>query len=735
MRKKYFSAIACLSFLALFNVNAQERLSDLDYGSVIENYLQRNAAKYKLSSNDLSDLIVSSTGSTNSGLKIAYVNQAYQGIKIDNAVSTIAVKSNEVFSYADNFIGDLSSKVNTAVPSITAEEAIKIVLDKYNVGTPQRLIPVVSFAPAKNKYSFVDKTIAQDEMDAELMYHYDEASDKLNLTWKVGVYTLDSQNYHSANIDAQSGKVLGYFDKVIKCSFDVEGEEAHDHSEHLDEQVVGESSFTLFKSSNVAAAEKAKYNVFVLPVESPNFGKRSVIDSPNYKYSPEGWHKNGSSGTTKGNNVNAYEDTGNKNRPGYQPKNSSLNFDYEINFNKDPSSYQDAAITNLFYASNMVHDTFYRYGFDEENGNFQNDNFRNGGAGSDAVNCEAQDGSGKNNANFMTPNDGRPGRMQMYTWDRSRPKRDGDLDNSVVCHEYGHGISTRLTGGRNNSGCLDNKEQMGEGWSDWVAMILTMTKDQEKGYAKGMGTYVFGEDKNGKGIRQYKYSTDMKICPGTYDEIKKYTSSSPHPIGTVWNTILWDLNFAYVEKYGFDPDFVNGNGGNNKVMQVVVDGMKLQKCNPGFVSGRDAILKADMALTDGKDQCMIWEVFARRGVGHKAKEGSTSSVSDGRENFDMPPADDPTLQNCTSTSVDDFSKASYSVFPNPTTGLLTIEADENYGDAKVSLVDINGRVVLSKSATISTEKLQLNISGLASGVYILNIKGQSINTFDKIIKE
>jgi hypothetical protein len=26
-------------------------------------------------------------------------------------------------------------------------------------------------------------------------------------------------------------------------------------------------------------------------------------------------------------------------------------------------------------------------------------------------------------------------------------KRDGDLDNGVMCHEYGHGISNRLTGG------------------------------------------------------------------------------------------------------------------------------------------------------------------------------------------------------------------------------------------------------------------------------------------------
>jgi hypothetical protein len=35
---------------------------------------------------------------------------------------------------------------------------------------------------------------------------------------------------------------------------------------------------------------------------------------------------------------------------------------------------------------------------------------------------------------------------------------DGDFDNGIIAHEYGHGISTRLAGGRNNSSCLNNKD-------------------------------------------------------------------------------------------------------------------------------------------------------------------------------------------------------------------------------------------------------------------------------------
>ena len=50
---------------------------------------------------------------------------------------------------------------------------------------------------------------------------------------------------------------------------------------------------------------------------------------------------------------------------------------------------------------------------------------------------------------------------------------DGSLDNGVIAHEYTHGISNRLTGGPANADCLWNAEQMGEGWSDYMALMVT----------------------------------------------------------------------------------------------------------------------------------------------------------------------------------------------------------------------------------------------------------------------
>ena len=112
--------------------------------------------------------------------------------------------------------------------------------------------------------------------------------------------------------------------------------------------------------------------------------------------------------------------------------------------------------------------------------------------------------------------------------------------------------------------------------------------------------------------------------------------SQPHGVGFVWCTMLWDLSWALIDEYGYDTDLYNGTGGNNIAMALVIEGLKLQPCNPGFVDGRDAILQADQMLYGGANECLIWQVFARRGLGASAIQGTSASRSDGTQAFDMP---------------------------------------------------------------------------------------------------
>jgi len=209
---------------------------------------------------------------------------------------------------------------------------------------------------------------------------------------------------------------------------------------------------------------------------------------------------------------------------------------------------------------------------------------------------------------------------------------DGDFDNGIIAHEIGHGISNRLTGGPGAGGCLGNAEQMGEGWSDYFALVTSVNSTDNGADRRGVGTFVNRQENDGRGIRRYPYSTDMSISPLTYGDVASNTGV--HAVGEVWANALWDLYWALVDVYGFDEDLYHGTKGNNLAVQLVMDGMKFQGCQPGFLDGRDGILMADQVLNNGANSCLIWEVFARRGMGYYADQGSSNSASDQIENFD-----------------------------------------------------------------------------------------------------
>ena len=79
-----------------------------------------------------------------------------------------------------------------------------------------------------------------------------------------------------------------------------------------------------------------------------------------------------------------------------------------------------AAVVNLFYMNNFLHDWWYDHGFDEQSYNAQFSNYDRGGVGGDPLVVQGQDSSGFNNANMYTPADGASPRMQQFYSFRKR---------------------------------------------------------------------------------------------------------------------------------------------------------------------------------------------------------------------------------------------------------------------------------------------------------------------------
>lgn len=440
------------------------------------------------------------------------------------------------------------------------------------------------------------------------------SGNELRLAWDVTVTSLARNTMFRTIVDAQTGELL------YRTSL------TNDITDATYRVYADATTFQPFDSpAPFSPAQQGG---------QPQEVARQLITIPaeNTTASPNGWINDGGQ-ETQGNNVDAHTDfDAVPNSPDLPRPNGGASrvFDFSMDLaTQAPSAYANAAVVQLFYLNNWMHDKLYALGFTESAGNFQTDNFGRGGLGNDAVQADAQDSSGTNNANFSTPPDGSPGRMQMYVFTSPNPDRDGDLDAEVVLHEYSHGLSNRLVGGGVGMSALQSRG-MGEGWSDFYALcLLSQTGDDADGDYP-VGCYVL---KNTSGIRRYPYSTNLSKNPLTFRYIDPSQgaggSSEVHNQGEVWCVALWEVRRNLVGKHGFAT-------GNPLMLQLATDAMKLCPVNPNFLQSRDAILQADLVLTGGANSDEIWAGFAKRGMGANATSPASSTTTGVVESYEVP---------------------------------------------------------------------------------------------------
>ena len=605
------------------------------------NYLDRNQDKFGWTELDLKDLILSDNyTSKHNGVRHLYFNQQLNGIKLHNGISNLNLSPEGTLLNINNrFVSDLENKVNLTEAVIAIEEAIVAAAEHLGIYKNQS-INILSSTNLPDQQMELISEISDEIIKANLVYVELKDHSAVRLAWNFVIDDKEKNDVWSIQVDAQNAEVLNKHNFVLKCSFD------HPTGNVCSTKCPSETSIAKATAPiKSLAAGPNEYNVFPIPVESPIHGERAIVNSPWLlagEASPLGWHSTGlvDYPNTRGNNVIAKEDLDGDNMNGYSPESETLDFDFPFNPTGTNAYNLDAAITNLFYWCNSMHDVWYNYGFDEVAGNFQQNNRGLGGIGNDLVIADAQDGEDTNNANFSSAQDGSMARIQMFLWSSigGTPALDSDFDNGIICHEYGHGLTVRMTGGPSSGTCLIGDEQMGEGWSDWFGLMMTMKESDSREMGRGAGNYLLNQSINGTGTRPARYSTSTNINDYTYESVSNTALNIPWDVGFIWATVLWEMTWDLIDTYGYDPDLFSGTGGNNLAMQLVIDGIKMGPCNPGMVDGRDAILLADRVNNDGANQCLIWDAFARRGLGYGADQGSPNLRNDQTASFDLPPA-------------------------------------------------------------------------------------------------
>ncbi len=224
---------------------------------------------------------------------------------------------------------------------------------------------------------------------------------------------------------------------------------------------------------------------------------------------------------------------------------------------------------------------------------------------------------------------------------RSALPRDGSFDNTVVAHEWGHYLTNRLVGNSNGLNAAQGRG-MGEGWSDFIAMLLVVKEEDRNVPANAgfNGTYPdtpyphggpdFAPDVLNNayyyGLRRYPYSRNMSKNPLTFRHIaddqplpatppmspsgSTAENSEVHNAGEVWASMLWECYGNLLD----DTSRLTFTQAQERMKRYLVTGLKMTPLDPTFVDARDALLAA-MQAQDPVDHDRCLAGFAKRGLG------------------------------------------------------------------------------------------------------------------------
>jgi len=581
------------------------------------------------------------------GMRTVIWEQQVDGIPVFQAalISHLTSKS-ELVSISDLFVADANQAAARGTPNraaligasgVPARSALAIAAQSVGEQlTVEKVTAAGAVADGAEQRQKLNAPGLNGDSDAKRIWVPTD-KDTLRLCWDIVLTSRQRGEMFRVLVDAGTGQVL-----VRQCLT----------------KYISDASYRVFTSDSPSPFSPGHSTPLT---NQPPLAPRTLVTLPalNTNASPNGWIEDGLN-ETRGNNADAHTDRNADNSPDLpRPQGSPFRvFDFPMDLNtQDPTNYAAAAVVQLFYVCNWMHDRLYELGFTEAAGNFQVNNFGRGGFGNDAVQADAQDGSGTDNANMSTPPDGFAPRMQMYVFTQMSPRRDGDLDAEIVLHEYTHGLSWRLVGGGQALG-TSQSDGLGEGWSDWYGLsLLSEPGDDVNGcYAAGayashriggpndLQNYYFG-------IRRYPYSTDLAKNPLTFKDIDpaqadNCLSGAPyhtamfgpcsssgadevHSQGEVWCVTLWEARANLIAKYGWAI-------GNQLILQLVTDGMKLTPPQPNFLQARDGILLADQVNNAGANLPELWAAFARRGMGFSATSTHSTTTAGVQESFDVP---------------------------------------------------------------------------------------------------
>lgn len=396
--------------------------------TVARSYLSQQASYLRLDRGSIADARLGSVHDTGRGPIIARFQQYKDGLEVFGRSLNVmmdrklnAVATSGYFAPAPQGKAAASARaVTTPSFAISGESAISHAFT--NMGGKLTPFALTAAQQSGNLTEYaVGKTTTDYRLTsaprAKKVYYYNAG--QYVPAWYVEVFagTQDNANKDAFAyvISAADGKVLFRKDLTAYDAFSYHVFANSTAPYQPEDEPINNNTLDPFTGGPTGDQGRTQgtYNLINLV----NSGQISDATAKNDPWLPAG------ATVTTGNNVTAFANIAGSD--GFQTGDvrgavsSAGVFDYPYTTDADPTtaSQRQAAIVNQFFVDNWLHDTWYEHGFNEAAGNAQTDNYGRGGVAGDPIQAQAQDNSGRNNANMQTPSDGRSPIQRMFLWD------------------------------------------------------------------------------------------------------------------------------------------------------------------------------------------------------------------------------------------------------------------------------------------------------------------------------
>jgi large repetitive protein len=389
-------------------------------------HLERHADRYGLSPAALSTAEVKEIHDTGRGGIIVILRQRVGGVELYHSAARVLMNRQlDLVAIGGNLHAAAVPKLKGAAFSVAPEQAIADAFnDLYGLSIQAKDLLATKKIKADYRYYDLSQTpaVAAQKLHfttpARAKKVYFPLPDRLvpayYLELDAGKATSTTSDVYAYVIAADDGRVL--YRSNLK------------HSDTFSYRVWADATGDL-RPADGPLLDYTPHPKGISDNTYPGFAAPALIAIDGFNKNPAGkgdpWLPAGAT-ETKGNNVDAYTDDDAPDGFSAGDLRASITapntFDrlYDLNAGPQTSDNQrQAAVTDIFYVTNWLHDWWYDSGFNEAAGNAQEDNYGRGGLEGDPLHAEGQDGApdARDNANMDARSDGESPRMQMYVWD------------------------------------------------------------------------------------------------------------------------------------------------------------------------------------------------------------------------------------------------------------------------------------------------------------------------------